>query len=210
MNCREYEQSLYLAHYGVKGTHWGVRRYQNEDGSYKPGAEGRYDPEPTSGVKRKQRASASEKRQLTEEELAARKAKRRDTLKKVAIGAGVAAGVGLGAYAGSQYIKRKGATVAANRDIENMRGFYRNAYQNGQMKDGAGGVEVSSIHSGKSIYDMYMRNASTHQALREVLSYTSTGKRLVDLEYGTRTFQPRSTAGLAVDTVKSRMKRRGA
>lgn len=35
-----YEEEL--AHYGVKGTHWGVRRYQNEDGSYKPGAEGRY------------------------------------------------------------------------------------------------------------------------------------------------------------------------
>lgn len=31
-----------LKHYGVKGTKWGIRRYQNEDGSYKPGAEGRY------------------------------------------------------------------------------------------------------------------------------------------------------------------------
>lgn len=31
-----------LTHYGVKGAKWGVRRYQNEDGSYKPGAEGRY------------------------------------------------------------------------------------------------------------------------------------------------------------------------
>ena len=37
-----------LKHYGVKGSKWGVRRYQNEDGSYKPGAEGRYAPE-TSG-----------------------------------------------------------------------------------------------------------------------------------------------------------------
>ena len=27
---------------------WGVRHYQNEDGSYKPGAEGRYDPKGTS------------------------------------------------------------------------------------------------------------------------------------------------------------------
>lgn len=32
----------YLAHHGVKGQKWGTRRYQNEDGSYKPGAEGRY------------------------------------------------------------------------------------------------------------------------------------------------------------------------
>lgn len=33
-------ESLY--HHGVKNMKWGIRRYQNEDGSYKPGAEGRY------------------------------------------------------------------------------------------------------------------------------------------------------------------------
>ena len=33
-----------LSHHGVDGQKWGRRRYQNEDGSYKPGAEGRYDP----------------------------------------------------------------------------------------------------------------------------------------------------------------------
>lgn len=32
----------YLIHYGVKGQKWGVRRYQNPDGSYMSGAEGRY------------------------------------------------------------------------------------------------------------------------------------------------------------------------
>lgn len=31
-----------LEHHGIKGQHWGERRYQNADGSYKPGAEGRY------------------------------------------------------------------------------------------------------------------------------------------------------------------------
>lgn len=31
-----------LYHHGTLGMKWGHRRYQNEDGSYKPGAEGRY------------------------------------------------------------------------------------------------------------------------------------------------------------------------
>ena len=36
-----YTNELY--HHGVKGQKWGVRHFQNKDGSYKPGAEGRYD-----------------------------------------------------------------------------------------------------------------------------------------------------------------------
>lgn len=34
----------YLAHHGILGQKWGIRHYQNTDGSYKSGAEGRYDP----------------------------------------------------------------------------------------------------------------------------------------------------------------------
>lgn len=41
-----YDNELY--HHGVKGMKWGVRHYQNADGSYKAGAEGRYDPDPSS------------------------------------------------------------------------------------------------------------------------------------------------------------------
>lgn len=44
-----YSNELY--HYGVSGQKWGVRNYQNEDGSYKPGAEGRY-YDPVGGVRR--------------------------------------------------------------------------------------------------------------------------------------------------------------
>lgn len=45
-----YEMELY--HHGIKGQKWGVRRYQNEDGSYKSGAEGRYDGDGSNGPKR--------------------------------------------------------------------------------------------------------------------------------------------------------------
>ena len=52
----------FLAHHGVKGQKWGVRRYQNEDGSYKPGAEGRYYDGDGSG-KSDRRAKREERRQ---------------------------------------------------------------------------------------------------------------------------------------------------
>lgn len=41
-----------LYHHGVKGQKWGVRRYQNEDGSYKHGAEGRYYDKVKSSLKK--------------------------------------------------------------------------------------------------------------------------------------------------------------
>lgn len=41
-----------LYHHGVKGQKWGVRRYQNTDGSYKANAEGRYDPDSQNTIKK--------------------------------------------------------------------------------------------------------------------------------------------------------------
>lgn len=50
-----------LYHHGVKGQKWGVRNYQNEDGSYKPGAEGRYNPDSSSGSSRSKMLDAKAK-----------------------------------------------------------------------------------------------------------------------------------------------------
>lgn len=35
-------RATYLAHHGVLGQKWGIRKYQNEDGSYTAQGEGRY------------------------------------------------------------------------------------------------------------------------------------------------------------------------
>lgn len=78
-----------LYHHGVKGMKWGVRRYQNADGSLKAAGRKRY----TEGGKK----------QLTDEERAARNAKIKKVAKNVAIGVGVTALVAAGTYAAVKY-----------------------------------------------------------------------------------------------------------
>lgn len=44
------ENPKFLAHYGIMGMRWGIRRFQNEDGSLKPSGEARYNK--TTGKKK--------------------------------------------------------------------------------------------------------------------------------------------------------------
>lgn len=55
-----YEVELY--HHGIKGQKWGLRRFQNKDGSLKPAGEGRYD-DGLSGRARRKAAKSYDYRQ---------------------------------------------------------------------------------------------------------------------------------------------------
>lgn len=88
-----------LYHHGVKGMHWGIRRYQNADGSLKPAGAKRYGNGEVSAKK----ATRKAKTEMTDEERAARNAKIKSTAKKVAIGVGVTALVAAGTYAAVKY-----------------------------------------------------------------------------------------------------------
>ena len=45
-----YNDPNVLMHYGIKGMKWGVRRYQNEDGTLTPAGKARYSDDSGGGV----------------------------------------------------------------------------------------------------------------------------------------------------------------
>lgn len=57
---------LYLAHHGIKGQKWGIRRYQNEDGSLTPAGRRRYRDE-LSQIKNKKEAKLSVARRMAKD-----------------------------------------------------------------------------------------------------------------------------------------------
>lgn len=59
-----------LTHHGIMGMKWGVRRYQNKDGSLTNRGKKRYsDPETNSTSKHKRRKDCDNRRKLTDDQL---------------------------------------------------------------------------------------------------------------------------------------------
>ena len=73
------DENIYLTHHGILGQKWGVRRFQNADGSLTNAGKKRYGTGETGANQRKEIA------------------------KKVAIGVGVAAAAGIVAYGAIKY-----------------------------------------------------------------------------------------------------------
>lgn len=89
-----YSNELY--HHGVKGQKWGVRRYQNEDGTLTSAGKQHYS-EPTSENTKRSGLSDTQKA----------------TAKKVAIGAGVATGIAAAAIGSAVYLSKHPEAVKA-------------------------------------------------------------------------------------------------
>lgn len=65
-------QEEIIYHHGVKGQKWGVRRYQNEDGSLTPAGKKRYAEDADSEVKESRKQDVKNRRTLSVSELEAK------------------------------------------------------------------------------------------------------------------------------------------
>ena len=106
----------HLEHHGILGQKWGVRHYQNTDGSYKSGAQGRYNNDGSPGVNKSISTSGGKSsggRKSSNVKTGSKKdakgskskgpRKKMSTKKKVAIGAAVVGASALAAYGVHKY-----------------------------------------------------------------------------------------------------------
>lgn len=151
----------HLEHHGVDGQKWGVRRYQNEDGSYKPGAEGRYDPDGKSGHTFKNKVKAMRKQAKAEER--AKQQKQRDEyaekkhMERQAKRDERASKNSYKKIAGKYILKNIGYTVAGNVIGNAVAKKTGSVDLGGNVNAAIQGVGKSAnlIRSGKQAYELY-------------------------------------------------------
>ena len=110
-----------LYHHGVKGQRWGVRRFQNKDGSLTKAGRKKYDSsEKTSGKKKAQESS---------EKLERRKQRGKRILKTALI-VGGAVTVGAAASVGAYVLNKKGRQTADGSPFNKAKKMTKDDYKN--------------------------------------------------------------------------------
>lgn len=131
-----YIERDYLAHHGIKGMKWGVRRYQNEDGTLTGAGKSRYNDgdggfkfgehagSSNSSGSNNLRVSRSAKADKANTKSTKMTPDRKKALaKKIAIGVGVTAVAAAAAYVTSKHLKSKATSLidqSANKKISQM------------------------------------------------------------------------------------------